>query len=236
MRGKLAGIDVLRIVNEPTAASLAYGLGLNKEGEKTLAVYDLGGGTFDISILKIVNGIFEVLSTNGDTYLGGDDFDNAIIDYWKKENNIGAEQITDKSFSQSLRLKAEEAKKYLSVNDEFIGEIGGNTFKITRDKFNELIQPLIDKTIKNCASALKDAGLTQKDIDEVVMVGGSTRVPLVKQSVKQFFQREVHDRLNPDEVVALGAAVQADILSGNNKEFYCWILHHFLWELKQWVG
>jgi len=217
--GKLAGIDVLRIVNEPTAASLAYGLGLNREEEKTIAVYDLGGGTFDISILKIANGIFEVLSTNGDTYLGGDDFDESIVNYWKTADQITAEELKDKSFAQELRLAAEEAKKQLSFSNEYSGEVAGRSLFITRDEFNKLIRPLVDKTINSCRAALKDAALIQKDIDEVVMVGGSTRVPLVKESVKEFFQKELHDKLNPDEVVALGAAVQADILAGNNKNF-----------------
>jgi len=218
--GKLAGLDVLRIVNEPTAASLAYGLGLEKEGEKTIAVYDLGGGTFDISILKITNGIFEVLSTNGDTYLGGDDIDRAIVQYWMNESGITeAELAVNKSLSQGLRLKAEQAKKHLSSNDHFSEEWNGDTLAITREQFNLLIQPLVDRTLDSCKAALKDAGLTIKDIEEVVMVGGSTRVPLVKQSVSQFFGRPVHDEVNPDEVVALGAAVQADVLAGNNKDF-----------------
>jgi molecular chaperone HscA len=217
--GKLAGIDVLRIVNEPTAASLAYGLGLNKEEEKTIAVYDLGGGTFDISILKIANGIFEVMSTNGDTYLGGDDFDEAIVNYWKMQLQISAQELENKSFAQALRLAAEEAKKQLSSKEEYSGEAAGKKLSISRKQFNELIQPFVDKTIDSCRAALKDAALTQKDIDEVVMVGGSTRVQLVKDAVREFFQKELHDSLNPDEVVALGAAVQADILAGNNKDF-----------------
>ncbi len=218
--GKLAGLDVLRIVNEPTAASLAYGLGLEKEGEKTIAVYDLGGGTFDVSILKINNGIFEVLSTNGDTYLGGDDFDRAIVKHWLKEFNISEAEIhQNKQLAQSLRLKAEAAKRHLSDNDEFSDELNGDQLKITKDKFQELILPLIKKTIESCSAALKDAKLTASDIEEVVMVGGSTRVPLVKQSVSEFFGKKVHDEVNPDEVVALGAAIQADILAGNNKDF-----------------
>ncbi len=218
--GKLAGLDVLRIVNEPTAASLAYGLGLEKEGEKTIAVYDLGGGTFDVSILKINNGIFEVLSTNGDTYLGGDDFDRSIVRYWLKEFNISEEEIhQNKQLAQSLRLKAEAAKRHLSDNDEFSDELNGDQLKISKEKFQELILPHIKKTIESCSAALKDAKLTAGDIEEVVMVGGSTRVPLVKQSVSEFFGKKVHDEVNPDEVVALGAAIQADILAGNNKDF-----------------
>lgn len=218
--GKLAGLDVLRIVNEPTAASLAYGLGMRNDETKTVAVYDLGGGTFDISILRISNGIFEVLSTNGDTYLGGDDFDQAILKYWINQKGIKEEELTlHKSFAQELRLKAEEAKKYLSNNDLFRGEAGGEKFELSRKEFEGLIQPLLARTIQCCKNALADAVLSTNAIDEVVMVGGSTRVPLVKETVSKFFDRTVHDELNPDEVVALGAAVQADILAGNNKDF-----------------
>lgn len=215
--GKLAGLDVLRIVNEPTAASLAYGLGAKPEEEKTIAVYDLGGGTFDVSILKITNGIFEVLATHGDTYLGGDDMDRAIVQYW--QTSIKAWQQTEnKSLVQELRLKAEEAKKHLSAHDIFETEIDGQKVSITKEKFNELIQPLVNRTIESCKNALKDAQLTTQEIDAIVMVGGSTRVPLVKESIKNFFCKELHDQLNPDEVVALGAAVQADILAGNNTD------------------
>ena len=218
--GKLAGLDVLRIINEPTAASLAYGLGLNKEESKTIAVYDLGGGTFDISILQITNGIFEVLSTNGDTYLGGDDFDRAIIKHWLQQTGLSEEDMSaNKSLSQTLRLKAEEAKKYLSLHDNFEAVVNGDKLSISKTAFEALIQPLIDKTIDSCRYALKDAGIEENAIETVVMVGGSTRVPLVKKSVSHFFGRPVHDEVNPDEVVALGAAVQADILAGNNKEF-----------------
>jgi molecular chaperone HscA len=217
--GKLAGLDVLRIVNEPTAASLAYGLGLHKEEEKTIAVYDLGGGTFDISILKISNGIFEVLSTNGDTYLGGDDLDNAIVKYWLQQSGVNEDELkVNKEFAQAIRLKAEEAKIHLSSNDIFEAELNGDQLTITKKIFQSLIQPLVDKTIACCTNALKDAGLTKKDIDVVVMVGGSTRVPLVKESISQFFGKPVNDTVNPDEVVALGAAIQADILAGNNKD------------------
>lgn len=217
--GKLAGLDVLRIVNEPTAASLAYGLGVKPEEEKTIAVYDLGGGTFDVSVLKITNGIFEVLSTNGDTYLGGDDMDNALAKYWQQQLGIAdAELQADKSLTQQLRVTAEEAKKYLSNNDKYEGSINGKAVSVSRTQFNELIQPLVDRTITSCKNALKDAGLTPAQIDAVVMVGGSTRVPLVKESIRNFFGKELHDKLDPDEVVALGAAVQADILAGNNTE------------------
>ena len=218
--GKLAGLDVLRIVNEPTAASLAYGLGMRSDETKTVAVYDLGGGTFDISVLRISNGIFEVLSTNGDTYLGGDDFDHVIVKHWIDHKGIREEELnTHKSLAQELRLKAEEAKKYLSNNENFRAEAGGETLELNKVEFEKLIQLFVDKTIQCCKNALADANLTSNDIDEVVMVGGSTRVPLVKGSVSKFFERKVHDELNPDEVVALGAAVQADILAGNNKDF-----------------
>ncbi|HEX7903232.1 MAG TPA: Fe-S protein assembly chaperone HscA [Chitinophagaceae bacterium] len=218
--GRLAGLDVLRIVNEPTAASLAYGLGLNKEEIKTIAVYDLGGGTFDISILRIAGGIFEVLSTNGDTYLGGDDFDRAIVKHWAQQSNIPDEQLANnKILAQQLRLLAEEAKKHLSTNDSFTGDIGNYDLLLSKKEFEQLAQPFIDRTIERCKNALNDAALTITDIDEIVMVGGSTRVPLVKASISHFFRKEVHDSLNPDEVVALGAAVQADILAGNNKDF-----------------
>ena len=217
--GKLAGLDVLRIVNEPTAASLAYGLGLHKEEEKIIAVYDLGGGTFDISILKISNGIFEVLSTNGDTYLGGDDIDNSIVKYWLQQAGISEDELkANREFAQAIRLKAEAAKIYLSNNDKFEGELNGDKLIITKETLQALIQPMVDKTIASCVNALKDAGLKAKDIDVVVMVGGSTRVPLVKESISKFFGRPVNDTVNPDEIVALGAAIQADILAGNNKE------------------
>jgi molecular chaperone HscA len=217
--GKLAGLDVLRIVNEPTAASLAYGLGLHKDEEKTIAVYDLGGGTFDISILKISNGIFEVLSTNGDTYLGGDDFDNSIVKYWLQQSGLNEDGLKlNREFAQAIRLKAEAAKIYLSANDIFESELNGDKLAITKKIFETLVQPLVDTTIGCCTNALKDAGLQTKDIDVVVMVGGSTRVPVIKESISKFFGKPVNDTVNPDEVVALGAAIQADILAGNNKD------------------
>ncbi len=218
--GKLAGLDVLRIINEPTAASLAYGIGLNKEEEKTIAVYDLGGGTFDISILKISNGVFDVLSTNGDTYLGGDDFDSSIVKFWIQQSGLNEEDThKDKELSQALRLKAEEAKKYLSSNEKFSATINETKFEISNKEFESLIQPYIDKTIASCRSALKDAKLSVSDIQDIVMVGGSTRVPLVIKSVSDFFGKEVNNTVDPDEVVALGAAIQADILAGNSKDF-----------------
>lgn len=216
--GKLAGLDVLRIINEPTAASLAYGLGLNNDEHKIIAVYDLGGGTFDVSILRLAGGIFEVLSTHGDTYLGGDDMDHAIVEYWAKQAGITVGELKEnKALSQLLRLKAEEAKKHLSANDEYQSALNEDKLSLTKVQFNELISPLIEKTIGSCKSALKDAKLSVKEIDTVVMVGGSTRVPLVKEVISSFFGQPVNDTVNPDEVVALGAAIQADILAGNNK-------------------
>ncbi|MES2703369.1 MAG: Fe-S protein assembly chaperone HscA [Bacteroidota bacterium] len=220
--GRLAGLDVLRIINEPTAASLAYGIGAKSNEEKTIAVYDLGGGTFDISILTISNGIFEVLATNGDTYLGGDDMDNMLVKYWQEDAGgsmeLGIGSHISKSLAQQMRVTAEEAKKHLTTHNVFEGMIDGRAVRITKEEFNELIQPLVDRTITACANAMRDAGLKTEQIDAVVMVGGSTRVPLVKESVRKFFGKEVYDNLNPDEVVALGAAVQADILAGNNTE------------------
>jgi molecular chaperone HscA len=218
--GRLAGLDVLRIVNEPTAASLAYGLGLNKNEETTIAVYDLGGGTFDISILHINNGIFEVLSTNGNTYLGGDDLDRTIVRYWMEQFNISSEELQEnKELSQGFRLRAEEAKKYLSEHDAYSVIWNSHPLEITKETFEALIKPLVDQTIQSCSQALADSKLTMNDIDTVVMVGGSTRVPMVKEAVSKFFGKPVNDSVNPDEVVALGAAVQADILAGNNKDF-----------------
>jgi molecular chaperone HscA len=214
--GKLAGLDVLRIINEPTAASLAYGLGMNPTEEKTIAVYDLGGGTFDISILKISNGIFEVLSTNGDTYLGGDDLDRAIIEYWLKSWKVN-DANNHKQLQQELRLAAEQAKITLSNADIFETEFEDEKISITKEIFENLIQPILKRTMDCCSNAMRDAGLQVSDIHTVLMVGGSTRVPMVKQMVADFFQQAVNDSVNPDEVVALGAAVQADILAGNNQ-------------------
>lgn len=224
--GKLAGLDVLRIVNEPTAASLAYGIGLDPTQTKTIAVYDLGGGTFDVSILAIQNGIFEVLATNGNTFLGGDDFDRAIVHYWIEQNKIGADALAaDAGLMQTLRLKAEAAKIALStqniynekleLSDTSLGEIWCS---ITRIKFEELIAARVQETIHSCQQALQDAKLEINNIDEVVMVGGSTRTPYVKQQVAAFFGLTPHDQINPDEVVALGAAIQADILAGNRSD------------------
>lgn len=217
--GKIAGLDVLRIVNEPTAASLAYGIGLKQEEEQTIAVYDLGGGTFDVSILKIQNGIFEVLSTNGDTFLGGDDFDRAIIDYWLDVLHLNpAEVMNDASLAQSFRLAAEEAKIALSTQNIYQTNVNEHMCAINKATFEKLISPFVEKTIQCCSSALKDAVISAEEIQQVVMVGGSTRTPFVKESVSAFFNRPVNNSINPDEVVALGAAIQADVLSGNRTD------------------
>jgi molecular chaperone HscA len=219
--GKLAGLDVLRIINEPTAASLAYGLGTSFDGEqeKIIAVYDLGGGTFDVSILRLQHGVFDVLSTNGDTYLGGDDFDNAIVQFWQAQLDITNEDLqNNKSLAQALRLQAENAKIQLSDNEIFSDFVEDKKVEITKQQFEEIIKLFIDKTITCCKAAMKDAGLQKNEINEIIMVGGSTRVPIVKETVSTFFGKAVNDTVNPDEVVALGAAIQADILAGNNKD------------------
>ena len=216
--GKLAGLDVLRIINEPTAASLAYGLGTRREESRVIAVYDLGGGTFDVSILRITDGIFDVLSTHGDTYLGGDDFDRVLSTYLQQ--TLGLEEVvaSDKSIQQEFRLAAEQAKKALSTTNEHTVSVLGRETIITRQQFESLIHPLVEKTLQSCQQALNDSQLQTSDIDVVVMVGGSTRVPYVKEQVASFFGKPVYDNVNPDEVVALGAAVQADILAGKNTE------------------
>lgn len=218
--GKLAGLDVLRIVNEPTAAALAYGIGQGTDAPPgTVAVYDLGGGTFDISILRIENGIFEVLSTNGDTFLGGDDFDRAIAGHWQEQLGISDTQLNDdKELGQQIRLLAEAAKKHLSGAELFESELNGQKVSLSRTRFEELVKPLVDRTIACCKNALNDARVTPEQIDNVIMVGGSTRTPCVKNAVGDFFGKPVFDNLHPDEVVALGAAIQADILAGNQKE------------------
>tara|TARA_B110000908_G_scaffold171414_1_gene234079 strand:- start:2022 stop:3722 length:1701 start_codon:yes stop_codon:yes gene_type:complete len=218
--GKLAGMDVLRIINEPTAASLAYGIGQNTEEGETVAIYDLGGGTFDISILFIQNGIFEVLSTHGDTYLGGDDFDKAIVNHWIEEHSLHTLSTSD---SQNLRVTAERAKKSLSTATSFESTIDLEIHKIkltlSIKQLNELVKPLIDKTMQSCRNAITDAELSITDIQEVILVGGSTRGLAVKEAVSSFFSSaNVNDKLNPDEVVALGAAIEADILAGNRKD------------------
>src|SRR5215469_15984127 len=226
--GKIAGLEVLRIINEPTAAALAYGLDKN-EGKK-IAVYDLGGGTFDISILELGDGVFEVKATNGDTFLGGEDFDLRLVDYladeFKKEQ--GTDLRKDKLALQRLKEEAEKAKKELStvaqyeVNLPFIsmnkdGPLHLN-IKVTRAKLEALVEDLIAKTVGPCDQALKDAGLKKSDIDEVVLVGGQTRMPKVVDTVKDFFGREPHKGVNPDEVVALGAAIQGGVLQGDVKD------------------
>lgn len=218
--GKLAGLDVLRIINEPTAASLAYGIGLDRAVSRTVAVFDLGGGTFDISILEIHDGVFEVLSTNGDTFLGGDDIDKAISEYWTKEHNITNLSTSD---NQLLRLTAEKAKKNLSTHSDFSinKTINGKSIQLSLDQkqLNVLLKPLIDRTMLCCQSALSDAEINLNDIDEVVLVGGSTRTQAIKNAVKMFFSSsKINDTLNPDEVVALGAAIEADILAGNRTD------------------
>ncbi|MDQ8053391.1 MAG: Fe-S protein assembly chaperone HscA [Pedobacter sp.] len=217
--GKLAGLDVLRIVNEPTAASLAYGIGLDPTQQKTIAVYDLGGGTFDVSILQIQNGIFEVLATNGNTFLGGDDFDRAIVWYWIEKNKLDMTAVADDhALMQALRLQAEAAKKALSTQNLYNEKLGEIWCSLDRNTFEQLIANKVAETLQCCKQALIDANLTVEAIDEVVMVGGSTRTPYVKQAVSDFFCSKPHDDLNPDEVVALGAAIQADILSGNRSD------------------
>ena len=211
--GKLAGLDILRIINEPTAASLAYGLDSDTSDE-VIAVYDLGGGTFDISILELNEGVFDVLSTNGDSFLGGDDFDKKIIDHWKQVLNIESSEVEkNKALAQSLRLRAEEAKKHLSGEMKYESE--DEIFKLSREKFDELIAPLVETTLDKCRQALADAKLKTGDIDKVVFVGGSTRIPLIKDKVSAFFGKRIYDDINPDEVVAIGAALQADVLAGN---------------------
>jgi len=226
--GKIAGLEVLRIINEPTAAALAYGLEKN-EGKK-IAVYDLGGGTFDVSILEIGDGVFEVKSTNGDTFLGGEDFDMRIVDYladeFRKETSVDLRK--DKLALQRLKEEGEKAKKELSfttqyeVNLPFISMNASGplhlNIKLSRAKLEALVEDLVAKTIHPCEQALKDAGLKKSDIDEVIMVGGMTRMPKVVETVKAFFGREPHTGVNPDEVVALGAAVQAGVLQGDVKD------------------
>ena len=226
--GKIAGLEVLRIINEPTAASLAYGL--DKKGGKKIAVYDLGGGTFDVSILEIGDGVFEVKSTNGDTFLGGEDFDNTIVNYlvneFKKENGIDLR--TDKLALQRLKEAAEKAKIELSsatqteVNLPFItaDKTGPKhiNLKFTRAKLEALVENLIKKTLPPCKTALKDAGLSAAEINEVVLVGGMTRMPKVIEEVKNFFGKEPNKSVNPDEVVAMGAAIQAGVLQGDVKD------------------
>jgi molecular chaperone DnaK len=227
--GKIAGLEVLRIINEPTAAALAYGL--DKENSHTIAVYDLGGGTFDVTILEIDDGLFEVKSTNGDTFLGGEDFDMRIVNYlaeeFKKEHGVDLTQ--DKMALQRLKEAAEKAKIELSsssqteINQPFIS-MGSNgqplhmVVKLTRAKLESLVSDLITASIKPCKAALKDAGISASDVDEVVLVGGMTRMPKVTEEVTKFFGKEPHKGVNPDEVVAMGAAIQAGVLQGDVKD------------------
>jgi len=213
--GKWAGLDVLRIVNEPTAAALAYGFGLKNEDSKTVVVYDLGGGTFDVSILRIEGTVFEVISTHGNTFLGGDDFDRLIMEYWidlYQMQNLNAVAL------QKLRLMAEQAKKAMTSEDFFEEVFMGKSFQLDASTWISLSKKLVDQTIDSCKKALRDAELEIHNIDDVVLVGGSSRMPVVKQALHNFFGRKPNDQLNPDEVVALGAAIQADVLSGRNKE------------------
>ncbi len=226
--GRIAGLEVLRIINEPTAAALAYGL--DKKDGKTIAVYDLGGGTFDISVLEIGDGVFEVKSTNGDTFLGGEDFDMRLVEYlaaeFKKEQGIDLKK--DKLALQRLKEAAEKAKIELSssqqteINLPFItADASGPkhlTMKLTRAKFESLVDDLVQRTVAPCKAALKDAGVTASDIDEVVLVGGMSRMPKVQEIVKQLFGKEPHKGVNPDEVVAMGAAIQAGVLQGDVKD------------------
>ena len=228
--GKIAGLEVLRIINEPTAAALAYGL--DKNESKTIAVYDLGGGTFDVTVLEIDDGLFEVKSTNGDTFLGGEDFDMRIVNYlsveFKKEN--GVDLTKDKMALQRLKEAAEKAKIELSsasqteINQPFIsmdsktGQPLHMVIKLTRAKLESLVSDLIKASIKPCQAALKDAGLSTSDIDEIVLVGGMTRMPKVMDEVTKFFGKEPHKGVNPDEVVAMGAAIQAGVLQGDVKD------------------
>jgi molecular chaperone DnaK len=220
--GRIAGLEVLRLVNEPTAASLAYGIDKKQNG--TVAVYDLGGGTFDVSILKLHDGIFEVIATNGDTHLGGDDIDNLLITIALNDiqGDLGVDLRRSGEAVQTIRKAVIDAKIALSSQDSVILDIElpqGKRYQreITREQFEQLIQPIIDRTVGPCKQAMKDAALKPQQIDEVVLVGGSTRIPRVRALVEQMFERKPHTDLNPDEVVALGAAVQANILSGGSE-------------------
>ena len=227
--GKIAGLEVLRIINEPTAAALAYGLD-KTDKSKTIAVYDLGGGTFDVSVLEIGDGVFEVKATNGDTFLGGEDFDMRLVGYLADEfkKDAGIDLRNDKLALQRLKEAAEKAKIELSsatqteINLPFItADASGPkhlTLKLTRAKFEALVDDLVQKTIEPCRAALKDAGLSAGQIDEVVLVGGMTRMPKIQEIVKQFFGKEPHKGVNPDEVVAIGAAIQAGVLQGDVKD------------------
>src|ERR1700735_1307356 len=220
--GRIAGLEVLRLVNEPTAASLAYGLDQKQNG--IIAVYDLGGGTFDVSILKLHDGIFEVVATNGDTHLGGDDIDNLLISIALDDalGDLGLDLRRNAEAVQAIRKAVMEARIALSSQPSVKLDVelpGGKRYlrEITREQFEQLIQPIIDRTVGPCKQALKDAGLKPEQIDEIVLVGGSTRIPKVRALVEDLFGRKPHTDLNPDEVVALGAAVQANILGGGSE-------------------
>ena len=226
--GQIAGLEVLRIINEPTAASLAYGL--DKEGDRTIAVYDLGGGTFDVTILQLGEGVFEVKSTNGDTQLGGDDFDNTLVDFVCDDfqNENGIDLTKDAAALQRIRVEAERSKIELSslnqteINLPFISADSNGPkhlqMTLTRAKLEELTSSLVEKTVKPTLDALKDAGVKPEEINEVVLVGGMTRMPLVSKKVKELFKKEPNKTINPDEVVALGAAIQAGVLQGDVKD------------------
>ena len=226
--GKIAGLNVLRIINEPTAAALAYGL--DKKKDEKVAVFDLGGGTFDISILELGDGVFEVKSTNGDTHLGGEDFDQRVMDYLVAEfkKDQGIDLRSDKMALQRLKEAAEKAKMELSttmetdINLPFVtADASGPkhmNIKLTRAKLESLVEELINKVVGPCQTAIKDANLSTKDIDEVILVGGMTRMPRVQQKVKEIFGREPHRGVNPDEVVAVGAAIQGGVLAGEVKD------------------
>ncbi len=215
--GKLAGLEVLRIINEPTAAAMAYGLGLQPDQLKHIMVYDLGGGTFDVSILRIEQGVFDILATHGNNMLGGDDIDHEILDFWRNKYSL----VIDKNLFSLLRAKAEEAKIHLLDHEEF--ECRWDVFKLQLNKseLETLASSWISKTIHSCEKALKDSGLSSQELDEIILVGGSSRLSLVKKSLQNKFNRPINDHLNPDEVVAIGAAVQAEILQGNRTD---WLL------------
>jgi molecular chaperone HscA len=221
--GKLAGLEVLRIINEPTAAALAYGLGNPNDDEKLVAVYDLGGGTFDVTILRIVGGVFDVMATSGDTFLGGDDFDNFITRHWLEVMQISATELAGcKESEQTLRLLAKSAKTALSSQSSWQGQF---TFanhiyelSLTEETLERITRPLVARTLTCCQKALNDAALSASRLDSIILVGGSTRMPIIKKAVENFFGKKPYDKLNPDLVVALGAAVQADVLAGRRKD------------------